>query len=188
MSHSAIDYALKVKGLRPQAKLLLIGIASFMQDNESDCSPSTKQLCAVTGFKDQSVTKYRSELKDFGVLSIGYQRGSSGNNLYSIVGYRGATSNASQDKINAVFEDFGRFWALYPKKQAKRKAEIAWMKARPKPADVQKALRHVEHMINRGDWVKENLQFIPMAATYINNERWNDEIIEQEGKSDYAFL
>ena len=65
--------------------------------------------------------------------------------------------------------EFNTFWANYPRRQAKKDALRAWSKIKPPISDVLKAL----------EWQKRSKQwldgFIPLPATYINGERWNDE-------------
>lgn len=77
------------------------------------------------------------------------------------------------DKEEERIHTFDQFWSSYPKKVAKRKAELAWKKIKPSEhaliyADVQK--RSASE-----DWRKNNGQFIPYPATYLNGERWKDQ-------------
>lgn len=68
--------------------------------------------------------------------------------------------------------DFECFWACYPKRVAKKDARKAWDRLKPEQKDAaMKALPlHVEM------WSDREAQFIPHAATWINAERWEDEI------------
>lgn len=64
---------------------------------------------------------------------------------------------------------FDQFWALYPKKEAKKTALKSWNKEKPDLTAVIKAL----------DWQKSSRAwkdgFIPMPTTYLNQRRWEDE-------------
>lgn len=72
----------------------------------------------------------------------------------------------------AVSEDFKAFWAEYPRRDAMKDAVRAWNKAHPKLEVVLEALRKAKRTPswNRGK------QYIPLPATYINGERWDDEL------------
>lgn len=74
--------------------------------------------------------------------------------------------------------DFSFFWTIYPKKQGKKEALRAYLKARKKiSADtLLSALREVKQK----DWRSRELQYIPHASTWLNQERWNDEVQEQK--------
>lgn len=68
---------------------------------------------------------------------------------------------------------FDEFWAAYPKKTDKKKAQTAWKKI--KPAEIDKIITDVIQRSRSNDWTKENGKYIPHPTTYINGERWNDE-------------
>lgn len=72
-------------------------------------------------------------------------------------------------KIVKTPGDFDLFWSEYPNKSGRAQALKAWVKIKPNLKTVVDAL----------SWQKESRQwkggFIPMAATYINNARWEDE-------------
>jgi hypothetical protein len=71
---------------------------------------------------------------------------------------------------------FNDFWILYPKKADKKKAEIIWKKLSYEMQ--QKILIDVPLRKDGKQW-KEG--FIPNPTTYLNGERWNDEIIPFTG-------
>ena len=68
--------------------------------------------------------------------------------------------------------EFDEFWSLYPKKAGKIEANKAWIKKNPDINVVKVALSWQKE---QDSWKKDNGQFIPMASTYLNQERWNDE-------------
>jgi len=75
------------------------------------------------------------------------------------------------------FEDF---WKLYPKKRAKLEALKAWNKQKMTPEDVVAILEAVQLQAQCIDWRKEGGQFIPYPATYINQRRWTDQIVQED--------
>lgn len=78
---------------------------------------------------------------------------------------------------------FDEFWREYPKKVGKGAARKAWGKIRGIPkADIIEALKS---QVNQEQWQKENGRFIPNPATWINQERWEDDV---GGSNDLSVL
>lgn len=71
-------------------------------------------------------------------------------------------------------EGFDAFWSSYPKKKAKLDAEKAWAKLRPDAALQQTMATALAWQAQSRDWTKEDGQFIPNAATWLNGRRWED--------------
>lgn len=71
---------------------------------------------------------------------------------------------------------FDMFWKQYPRKQAKPAALRAWKKIRLTPMLFSKILDSLERYKKTEGWLKNKGQFIPMPATWLNQERYNDEI------------
>lgn len=67
--------------------------------------------------------------------------------------------------------DFDEFWAAYPKRQDKGHARTAWVKA-VRCADVSVILAAAISLA--GDPNLPEPKFIPLAATWLNGERWED--------------
>lgn len=76
------------------------------------------------------------------------------------------------NKEHKYSEDFEEFWSLYPKHDGKAVAYKSWIKKQPNIEVVKNALSWQTKL---DGWVKENGKYIPMASTYINQERWDDE-------------
>lgn len=71
---------------------------------------------------------------------------------------------------------FEQFWAAYPKRKAKDDARKAWDRRRPDHALLALMLVALERQQQSADWQKNNGQFIPYPATWLNNARWTDEV------------
>jgi hypothetical protein len=69
---------------------------------------------------------------------------------------------------------FARFWDAYPKKVGKGKAEKAFVKVDVALLDV--ILKAVAQHSKSEQWLKDNGQFIPHPATWLNERRWEDEM------------
>jgi hypothetical protein len=77
-------------------------------------------------------------------------------------------------------EYFEKFWIAYPKKVARSDAEKAWAKGNcDAMAEIIIADVMVREMKHKG-W--QDKQYIPHASTYLNGQRWTDDIIEQTAK------
>ena len=75
---------------------------------------------------------------------------------------------------------FGDLWLMYPKRVAKMDAQKAW--SRLSPADRVAAL--VGLTAWRAVWIADGrLQFVPNASTWLNQQRWTDELPESWGAS-----
>lgn len=77
----------------------------------------------------------------------------------------------------ALLVDFERWYASYPKKQAKAKAEQEWAKIRPDSAMTEHMIRAVEAQSKTVQWQKEHGQFIPMPPTWLHQRRWEDDLV-----------
>ena len=80
---------------------------------------------------------------------------------------------------------FTEFWRTYPRKVSKADAERAYEKAARKadPAVILAGLK--AHLPT---WEKGELKFIPHAATWLNGERWADEVEAPNDEDPYAHL
>lgn len=68
---------------------------------------------------------------------------------------------------------FADFWLLYPKRVARMEAEKAWQRL----SSAQGAEAIVGLCQWRSIWIAEGrLQFVPNASTWLNQQRWTDEL------------
>ena len=74
---------------------------------------------------------------------------------------------------------FDSFWQVYPRKDAKSKAKEAWAKLEGWGVDddlMVHILAAVAAQKRTEQWQREGGRFVPMAATWINQRRWEDEV------------
>lgn len=69
---------------------------------------------------------------------------------------------------------FDLFWATYPNKKAKGTAKVSFVKAMEK-VSLEKMIAAVEAQTSWAAWTKDGGAYIPHPATWLNQERWNDE-------------
>lgn len=88
------------------------------------------------------------------------------------------TNNKSNNKSAKQEQDekFNEFWQDYPKKKDKQAAHKAFMKIKPDNELFQKIMESLKKQKQTNDWTKENGQYIPFPATWLNGMRWEDEI------------
>lgn len=101
------------------------------------------------------------------------------NNIYAHSGeVRAGAISSSQTKKGAQKElppYFDTFWKTYPRKKDKPKAIRAWRRLKVNETLLQMILTAIEREKKSSDWQKENGQFIPYPATWLNGRRWEDE-------------
>lgn len=86
--------------------------------------------------------------------------------------------NRNKDIKRIAFESF---WQSYPKKKAKGDAERAWSKINPSEHLIEEILSAVQRAKTSQDWLKDNGQFIPYPATWLNRKGWEDEYTPVNG-------
>lgn len=80
---------------------------------------------------------------------------------------RGELTEAQQDR-------FDRWYAVYPKKRSKLDAVKAWQKIDPDDALVDRMVAKVAEWADSHEWTKDNGQFVPNPATWLNRGQWED--------------
>jgi len=85
-------------------------------------------------------------------------------------------------------DSFEEFWKVYPKKIGKGAAYKSWKKIKPSDVLKEKIINAVKMQCNSIQWQKEGGQYIPNPSTWLNQERWNDELKYNNVGSKYAGL
>lgn len=80
-------------------------------------------------------------------------------------------------ELNELQEkQFDKFWQAYPKKVSKKQAQKSWKKISPSLELFEKILKALEMVKQTEQWKKDNGKYVPYPATWLNQERWTDEI------------
>ena len=90
-------------------------------------------------------------------------------------------------KKNTYTLGFEVFWESYPKKIGKKAAFKAWQSARIDSALVEKIMSAIDVAKDSEQWCRNNGQYIPNPATWINQGRWDDEITNVTSRSSNPF-
>lgn len=80
----------------------------------------------------------------------------------------------SEDKY--ILTSFEEFWKEYPNKKVKKKALQTWMRIKPDEKLFESIMTGLSKAKSSSQWRKDGGMFIPHPATWLNQERWNDEI------------
>lgn len=78
---------------------------------------------------------------------------------------------------------FDRFWAAYPRKEAKTKARKAWAKLAPDMALCRKMADALNVQKLSEQWQRDSGRYIPLPASWLNGRRWEDEPSPQAASS-----
>ena len=73
---------------------------------------------------------------------------------------------------------FDVFYSAYPKKKGRAEAQKAWNKLSPMPALIDRIMNDIKQRVIQGEWdTGAGKAYIPGPAPYLNQQRWEDEII-----------
>ena len=155
------------------------------------CSEKTVRRAIDDLVKHGAITKdnrgrYQSSLY---TVMTGLPKGSKvskGGSKVSLVGSKVSTRLDTDDQVtitteleplelepqNDIVQKFNEFWAVFPRKQGKGKAKEAFKKAIDDGADIDAILRGAGRYAS--DPNLPDPKFVPMPATWLNQERWED--------------
>ena len=100
-------------------------------------------------------------------------------NLANLANATFATSKEEERKEEKRIEDdFNRFWETYGKKSSRKEALRSFEKAAKSKTwpGIDVVLAKVAEWRKTDQWTKDGGQFQPHASTWLNQERWNDEL------------
>lgn len=85
-------------------------------------------------------------------------------------------SAEAKAKANRLDEQFNLFWSSYPLKKNKKGSEAKFKAINFKKHSFDSIMHSLEKHKASFDWQKDGGKYIPHPSTWINQERWNDEI------------
>lgn len=192
MSMKAVVWALHQPDLTPSQKIVLL-MLSDRHNPDMGCFPSTKKLAADCNMSTSSVFTHLSALELRGLIkrkgrarengqqtSNEYDLNMAIQNLDGVHPKSGHPPIQNLDtnnhvSINHVIEPnmFNDAWLAYPRKVGKSNAQKAWAKA-IKNIDERELCKLLSKYID--SLVGKDHKFIPHLSTWLNGERWNDDI------------
>lgn len=193
MSIAAINWALNsVSGITSTQKAILIALADRANE-DNKCWPSYEDICERSCANRKSVVTALRKLEELGLIQK--TRRYSQSTVYELListdmgSMPRSTNMGSMERPNIGHNDrpnmgtltineppteppymsrWVEFWDLYPSSKNKKKSEIAFKNLSVK--DQKAALEGVT-----GYSFSEDKRYIPMASTWLNGRRWEDE-------------
>ncbi len=191
--------------LTPNAKLLF-GEITALCHQEGYCWAGNQYFADLYDVSKTSISTWIGNLKDAGHITVemNYKEGSKHilNRYIRILGEgiqenlttptrklehpiqenlrdNNTVNTTNNITVNSV-GDFDSFWRFYPRKAGKEAARKAWAKLRPDQHIMQMIADNVKERVEKGEWRKDNQSFILHASTYLNQKRWEDEVLDQQ--------
>ena len=81
-----------------------------------------------------------------------------------------------REETQRIEDSFNRFWKLYPRKVGKKAARRAFEKVMRSGVALETLVTALERQKCSKQWTKDGVQFVPHPATWLNGERWEDEV------------
>lgn len=193
MSLDYLNKALKVEGLTPTKKFILIILSNYA-DEKGQCYPSHRHIANIIGLKDtKGVQKAIKEFEQLGYLRIEHRKKDDGgftSNRYTLLLTDGLltpkgaetlreevqTPNNTKDdtKTNNNNEEnekwFENFWKIYPRKVGKFQARKCYLKYDSK---IFPKLNYAVELFKK-EQLNTDPKFIPHASTWLNQQRYLD--------------
>jgi len=192
MSIECLNNALKVEGLTPTKKFVLVILANYA-DSRNSCFPSHHHVGKMVGVKDaKHIGRIIRELEQLGYLTIKNRYKEDGGNIsneYLLTIPSGlqtptpldnptqvvsATPNTKEDtKESYIEESFKQFWKLYPRKINKYQAKQKYLVA-IKTYGKEKLIEMADRFALQVELESTEEKFIPYCATWLNGKRYLD--------------
>lgn len=77
---------------------------------------------------------------------------------------------------------FDRFWAAYPRKEAKPRAKSEFDKLSPDEVLLERMLSAIARWKGSAQWQEDGGKYIPHPATWIHQKRWEDDPPKKSGQ------
>jgi len=206
VSHYMTALAMKQQGLKPATKIVLYWLADHHNGETGKCFPSLARLCKVTEMGKTALVGHLDTLEKLGLIerlrkydnngafkstdyvltlkddtlvrntdnpcsdfALPLVRNANTNLVSNNLGSKPYTSS-KDDEVNYYFD---QLWSLYPRKVGKGQARKAF-KAASKKKDFYDLLPKLMDYVQTLEG--KDKQFIPHLATWLNGERWEDEV------------
>ena len=142
-------------------------------EKTNECAFDEKSELSNSNSSSSSSSSSNNNSNNLFVLSDGFKT-----NLKSIaeahdLNLKGVESFQNEDQA------FDQFWKLYPRKNNKKEALAAWKKIKVDSEKYYMIMKGLSNSIENSISFKSE-RFTPFAASWLTNERWNDEFSGKE--------
>jgi DNA-binding transcriptional regulator YhcF (GntR family) len=200
MSFEAMAWAVKQKTANAGQKLVLLLLANHANGVTGQCNPSHRRLAESCEMGASTLRKHIAELEKHGFLIIvpkfvdgvqlpnqynlnldGCSNQADGMLNTSIGVCSNRAPNKQEDKtvikpVDQKNNYFDEFWKAYPRKTNKGFARKVFEKLKVDDAMLTKMLQAI-YVQNKNVWKDKDQQYIPHPSTWLNGERWDDEVV-----------
>ena len=193
------------KTLKPLARLLYAEITALC-NKEGHCWAGNQYFADLYEVDKNTVSGWIGQLKTRGYITVQleYKEGTkqilhryiriNGEGIHKIIdtslqkdGYPINEIIEVNKTINNTFNNtvnnkdyFSQFWDFYPRKAGKESARKAWDKLQPNEELMTLIANNIQERIDKGEWRKDNKSYILHASTFLNQKRWEDEVLEKQ--------
>ena len=193
------------KTLKPLARLLYAEITALC-NKEGYCWAGNQYFADLYEVDKNTVSGWIGQLKTRGYITVQleYKEGTkqilhryiriNGEGIHKIIdtslqkdGYPINEIIEVNKTINNTFNNtvnnkdyFSQFWDFYPRKAGKESARKAWNKLQPNEELMTLIANNIQERIDKGEWRKDNKSYILHASTFLNQKRWEDEVLEKQ--------
>ncbi len=94
-------------------------------------------------------------------------------------------AGAVRERATADTAQFEMFWGEYPKKVGKKYARKCFERLKPTGELLEKMLSSIKEQKKSEQWQREGGRFIPNPATWLNQGRWMDEVMEASTSAEF---
>ena len=189
------------KTLKPLARLLYAEITALC-NKEGYCWAGNQYFADLYEVDKNTVSGWIGQLKTRGYITVQleYKEGTkqilnryiriNGEGIHKII-----DTSLQKDsypineiiEVNNTFNNtvnnkdyFSQFWDFYPRKAGKEAARKAWEKLQPNEELMTLIANNIKERIDKGEWRKDNKSYILHASSFLNQKRWEDEVLEKQ--------
>lgn len=189
-------------------KFVLLMLANHCNDHTRQCNPSQKLLAEECSMGLSTLKRHINSLEEAGYVETinVYKDNVQRPNQYllkfdtspnratppSILGHSPSPNRATEPELKTRIEPvdqknnfFAEFWKAYPRKTNKNFAEKVFAKLKVDQEMLDKMLQAIA-LQNKTVWKDKDQQYIPHPSTWLNGQRWEDEVVASFAKPQTA--
>jgi hypothetical protein len=191
--------AIDAKTANSGQKLVLLMLANHCNDHTRQCNPSQKLLAEECSMGLSTLKGHINALEEAGYLETVnvFKDNAQKPNQYLLKftsspnlatppsgsGYPPSQNLATEPEVKTRIEPvvqknnyFDEFWKAYPRKTNKGFAKKVFEKLKVDDAMLTKMIQAI-YVQNKNVWKDKDQQYIPHPSTWLNGERWDDEVV-----------
>jgi hypothetical protein len=180
-------------------KFVLVMLANHCNDHTRQCNPSQKLLAEECSMGLSTLKRHIASLEEAGYLETinVFKDNIQRPNQYLLKfssspnratpqpesGYPPSPNRATEPEVKTRIEPvdqknnfFEEFWKAYPRKTNKGFARKVFEKLKVDDAMLTKMIQAI-YVQNKNVWKDKDQQYIPHPSTWLNGERWDDEVV-----------